>query len=131
MLALIFMALIYFFPVADMAQSAVFVKDYPVLIVIEILVAVLLFVSIFTFRNLRLQKKVTLLSMVLMCSMAVAGGFFLYRDVPQATLEWGGGITLLVLAVIFALLAYRGMSRDQRKLAESRGSLYSTYGKRK
>ncbi len=110
------MAALYIRPIAWSADKAVFLSDFPVLTVINVLIAMLLIISIFTFKNLKLQKTVTRLSLVMMAVIAVAGGFFLYRNAPDATLEWAGGIVLLVIAAIFDLLALRGMSRDERKL---------------
>lgn len=119
LIALGFTALLGFRPIAWVADKAVYLKDAPVLVVIDILVAVLLLISIFTFKNLKLQKKITVLSVMLLAVMAVAGGFFLYNNAPTAKLEWLGGIVLLVLAAIFALLAWRGMNRDQKLLKSS------------
>lgn len=116
LIATCFMAALYVRPIAWVTDKALFVNDFPVLTVIDILIAVLLIISIFTFKNLKLQKTITRLSLLLMAVIAVAGSFFLYRNAPDATLEWGGGIVLLVIAAIFDILALRGMSRDEKKL---------------
>ncbi|MBD5209909.1 MAG: DUF4293 domain-containing protein [Bacteroidales bacterium] len=97
-------------------------KDYPVYLVVNLLIASLLFISIFKYRNLKMQKKVTLLSVVLICCSAVTGGMLLYGPgAPKGAveLEWAGGIVLLLAALLFAIFAYRGISSDQRKLSSN------------
>ena len=116
LIALSFTALIGFRPIAWSADKGVFLTDAPVLLVIDILVAVLLIISIFSFKNIKMQKKITILSLMMMAVLAVGGGFFLYNNAPDATLELFGGIVLLAVSAIFALLAYRGMSKDQKLL---------------
>ncbi len=119
LVALVFMIFVGIRPIASSAGSGIFLTEMPVLVVIEALVGILLFLSIFLFKNLKLQKKVTLLSMVMMAVLGAAGAFFLYNNHPGAEIEWGGSIILLICSLVFAMLAYRGMSRDQRKLRAS------------
>ena len=119
LIALIFMVFIGIRPIAHTAEGPVMLTDMPVLLIVDILIGILLFFSIFMFRNLKLQKKVTVLSMVMMAVLGVVSAFFLYNNCPDASLEWGGGIVLLIFALIFGLLAYRGMSKDERKLKAS------------
>jgi len=113
------MALIGIRPIATAGANEILLSDTPVLLVVDILVCILLLISIFTFKNLRLQKKITLLSAVLMVGLGVGVGIYLYRNAPCASLEFFGGMTFLVPAVIFALLAYRGMTHDQKLLRNS------------
>ncbi|MDE6269437.1 MAG: DUF4293 domain-containing protein [Muribaculaceae bacterium] len=101
----------------DGSVSHVFVKDTPVLLVVNICIAVLLFLNIFMYRNLRRQMKLTLVSMLLLAGSAVACGMVVTVGMPDASLLWTGGVLLLLLALVMAVFAYRGMSRDKRKLA--------------
>lgn len=118
-IALVFMIILGCRPFVHSGTTAMMLSDAPVLLIIDILVAVLLFLSIFLFKNLKLQKKVTILSMVMMAVLGASGAFFIYNNIPDAKLEWGGGIVLLIVSLFFALLAYRGMARDERKLRSS------------
>ena len=97
--------------------SPVFVKDAPVFMVLNILIAVLLFIGIFLFKNIRRQMTVTLASMVLICASIVTFGFVLYVGMPGAHIVWTGGVLLLVAALIAALFAYRGMKKDKKLLS--------------
>ncbi|MDE6198573.1 MAG: DUF4293 domain-containing protein [Muribaculaceae bacterium] len=124
MIATVLMALFAFLPFASVAVGPLAAdlcpKDFPVYLILNLLIAILLFIAIFMYKNLKLQKKVTLLSMVLICCSAVTGGFLLYGpNAPKGVvaLEWGGGVLLLIGALVFALLAYRGIGKDQRTLS--------------
>lgn len=95
-------------------------RDYPVFLVLNILIAVLLFIAIFLFKKPKQQKKVTLLSILLIAASAVTGGLLLYGpNAPKGfvELEWTGGALLLVLALGFALLARKNISKDIRTLS--------------
>lgn len=106
-------------PFAWLGTQPVYVGSYPVLAVLAWLIVALLFIAVFTYRNLRLQKTITMTALLLMIGLAVTGFIYLARLMPEATPEWGGGVLLLTLAAIFDALAYRGMRRDQRRLRSS------------
>ncbi|MDE6043552.1 MAG: DUF4293 domain-containing protein [Muribaculaceae bacterium] len=101
----------------DGTVTAVFMKDTPVLLVVNACIAVLLLLNIFMFNNLRLQMRLTLLSMLLIAGSAVACGFIVTVGMPGSHLIWIGGVLLLLVALIFVIFAYRGMRSDRRKLA--------------
>lgn len=121
-IAAVLIALFSLTPFATVAEFSADLcpKDFPVFFILNILIAVLLLLAIFMYRNLKLQKKVTLLSMVLICCSAVTGGFLLYGpNAPDGAVKlmWAGGVLLLVGALVFAILAYRGIGKDQRTLS--------------
>lgn len=121
LIATVLIVLVNFMPVAQMlpgqgAPTPMFTTDAPILLVIDIVVGVLLFLNIFMFKNLRLQMRVTLLSILLMCVLTVTGAFIIYRNSPVAQVEWTGAVLLLLVALIFALAAYRFMRRDHNLL---------------
>lgn len=91
-IATVLMVLFTFMPFAstttDMQVANLHPKDFPVYMILNLLIAVLLVISIFTFRNLKQQKKVTLLSMMLIVCSAVTGGFLLYGpNAPKGAVE--------------------------------------------
>ncbi len=99
--------------------SKIMVKDYPVLLIVGIVTAVLLLINIFLFKNLHLQKRVTLISLLLMATLCVSALFIIYGSVPGAEIMWVGGVLILIGAMLFALLAYNGMKKDEKKLRDS------------
>lgn len=94
----------------------VFISEAPVLLVLNILVAVLLFIAIFLFKNLRLQMRVTVISMVLIATSMAASAFVVYGGGMATNLIWVGGVLLLLAALVCALAALRFMSRDRNLL---------------
>lgn len=96
--------------------SAVYVKDAPVLLTVSLLVAVLLFFSIFMYKNLKRQMTVTLLSIVLIVATIVTGFFVVYNAYPGAEFVIFGGLLLLVITLVLAIGAYRLMGSDLKKL---------------
>lgn len=99
--------------------TSVIVKDYPMLLIVAIASAVLLLINIFLYKNLQLQKRVALISMLLISVTAATALFIIYGSVPGGQIMWFGGVLLLVGALIFTLMAYRGMKRDEKKLRDS------------
>lgn len=120
LIAVILMAIFCLTPygiqAAEPENVAIFVKDAPVFLVLNLVIAALLVITIFMYKDLRRQKRMTILSMVLICVSIVTGLFILGRAYDSASPVLLGGVSLLVLALIFGLLAYRGMSRDHKLL---------------
>lgn len=123
LLAVVLMCIFCATPLATYASdnsaeslTAVYVKDAPVLLTVSILVAALLFISIFLYKNLKRQMTITLLSIVLIVATIVTGFFVVYNAYPGAEFVLFGGILLLVVTLILALCAYRLMKSDLRKL---------------
>ena len=121
LIAAIFIGVFCFTPFATVAAegaepTAMFVKDAPVLLILNIVVAALLLITIFMYHNLRQLMKMTILAIVLICASMVTSGFVIGVGMENATPVLLGGVVLLVLALLFALLAYRGMKRDHKLL---------------
>lgn len=91
--------------------------DVPVFMVVNIVVALLLFLSIFMYKNTRRQKTLTLISMLLIVVIMATEGLLLYNwNNVYGGIEWLGSIFLLLAALVFALLAYCGISHDEKLL---------------
>ena len=89
--------------------------DVPVFMVVNIVVAFLLFLSIFLYKNTRRQKTLTLVSMLLIVVVIEVLLLYSWND-AYGGIEWLGSIFLLLAALVFALLAYRGINHDERLL---------------
>lgn len=119
LVAAILMAVFCFTPYGTAAGEparAIFVKEAPALLVLNITIAALLVISIFMYNNLKRQMRLTLLAVLLICVSTVTSLFVLGRAYDNATPIFLGGIGLLILAILFGLLAYRGMRRDKHLL---------------
>ncbi|MDE5661295.1 MAG: DUF4293 family protein [Muribaculaceae bacterium] len=96
--------------------AEVYVSDAPVFLVINLVIAALLVIAIFLFRDLRRQMTVTLITIVLVCASIVTCGFIMYAYMPDAELIWTGGVLLLIASLVCAGAAYRFMSKDRALL---------------
>lgn len=103
--------------VAESQPTTLFLKDAPAFLVLNIVIAALLFITIFKFKNLRQQMRLTVLALVLICASMVTSGFILTVGMPGAKPVLLGGIFLPVFALIFGLLALRGMKHDHKLLS--------------
>lgn len=112
------MGTLYSSDIADPSSATLlFPVDVPVFMVVNILVAVMLFVSIFLFRNIKRQKTLTLVSMLLIVLLMATEGLMLYLwNKDNGGIEWFGSIFLLLGALAFTFLAYRGICSDERLL---------------
>ena len=106
-------------PFAWLGTTAVYVSNFPVLAVLTWLIVALLGICIFTFKNLVLQKNIAVISIVLIAILAVTGFIYLSRLMPEAVPEWGGGVLFLILAAVCVFFAFRGMTKDQKRLRSS------------
>lgn len=89
----------------------------PVLFVVGLLIAALLLINIFSYKDTKRQKKMTILSVVLIAVLGCCMTFMVYRAQTEAShIEWLGSIALLIGSVVFALLAYRGIRHDEKLL---------------
>ena len=94
----------------------VYPSSSPAFLVLNIAIAVLLFVTIFLYKNLRLQIKVTLAAIVLLVASAVTCGLIVYNNQPDMSLTFRGGILLLLTAIICTVWARIHMKRDLKLL---------------
>ena len=92
-------------------------SDLPVFLVLNIVTAVLLFLAIFLFKNMRLQKTVTLVSMLLLAVATVTECLLLYNwNSTFGRVEMFGSVLLLLGALVFTLMAYRAIRKDENTL---------------
>lgn len=91
--------------------------DMPVFLTVTSVIALLLFLSIFLYRNTRQQKRLTIVSMLLIVVCCVTEGFVYFGwGTIKAEMEWQGSIFLLLGALLFAMMAYRGITHDEKLL---------------
>lgn len=126
LVAAVLMGVFCFVPMARVAtdlpdpNSVTFLYpiDMPVLFTLNALVGVLLLIAIFLYRNMRRQKMLTLVSMLLIVASIVAEAIVLFTWDGEngSKVKWMGSIFLLVGAFAFAWLAWRGISSDEKLL---------------
>lgn len=127
LLAAICVALFCFLPMACLSfadpaavpdsATLLFPRQNIVFWIVCMVVALLLIVNIFLYKNTRRQKLVTVMTMCLIAVLAACACLMIYQfNAPGASVEWLGSILLLLGAFIFALLAYRGITHDENLL---------------
>lgn len=117
LISAIFVALAGILPYAVTANGVdVCAVQTPVLLCVDILVALLLLIDIFLYRNLRYQMKVTRLALGLIVVLEAAIAAYTCAGLEGATISIIGGIVMPVLALISSFVAFRLMHRDYRLL---------------
>ena len=121
LIAVVVMSLFCFTPWAQVVTTdtvtPLYVTDTPVFLTLNLLIAALLFISIFMYKNLRQQMRVVQLTILLISASIVTGAAILFVGRPEAEQIFAGGTSLLVVALILAIAAYRFMRRDRRILS--------------
>lgn len=117
LISAIFVALAGILPYAVTANGVdVCAVQTPVLLCVDILVALLLLIDIFLYRNLRYQMRVTRLALGLIVVLEAAIAAYTCAGLEGATISIIGGIVMPVLALISTFVALRLMHRDYRLL---------------
>lgn len=117
LISAIFVALAGILPYAVTANGVdVCAVQTPVLLCVDILVALLLLIDIFLYRNLRYQMKVTRLALGFIVVLEAAIAAYTCAGLEGATISIIGGIVMPMLALISSFVALRLMHRDYRLL---------------
>lgn len=103
-------------PGADGAPAPVYVSASVVYLILNLVIAVLLVIALFFFRNLKAQMTVTLVSAILICASLITCGCMVCFAMPEAHLLIFGGISLPIVALVCAVAAYRFMRKDRNLL---------------
>lgn len=80
---------------------------------------VILFIDIFLFNNLRLQKRVCLVCMLFIIASAAVAGCLGYACFNKGYMGWSTVAICPFIAIVATILAYNRMSADQRLLRAS------------
>lgn len=115
LIASIFMGLFCYLPMASVANSEISVYNYPVYLTLNILIALLLIISIFLYKNLARQKTVVKICMMLNVASIITGVLIMY-NMWSEVIEWNGPVLLVVAVLAITLGAYRHIVADERLL---------------
>ena len=98
------------------APSGYYLHTWP-LFTVSLLSALLALVAIFSFKNLRFQKRLCLLELVLLVTVIAMGCVYGYKTISPYSVSWstlGAGAPLL--SFIAVVMAYQRICADDRKL---------------
>ncbi len=105
-----------FRPFACLGETVMTPCGTPAMLIITVLTAVMLFVSIFMFNDLRRQMRVTLVNIMLTIATVVTAGVITFLNDGTALCD---GFFMPIVAIVFEILAYRGMRRDHKLLTSA------------
>lgn len=91
-------------------------KAFPVLLILNILIAVLLLIDIFMYKNLRAQKSVAAICAVLCVASIATQVIILVRAEASFSLVWNGSMICTFCAFVCSLMARYNMNRDEKIL---------------
>lgn len=116
------MVVFLFIPMAttDASAEAIRPKDFPVYMILNVVIALIMFIAIFMYKNPKKQKMVAMMSILLIAASAVTGGLLLFGpNAPQGIvkIEWFGGVMLLMITLALVIAARRGITRDIKLLS--------------
>lgn len=103
-------------PFALVGETVYTMGDFTVLAILNWLIVVLLSLDIFTYKNLKLQKTIAIVTLILMVAQVLSTYIVMSNNISDCEMTWFGGPVFIVFAAIFVLMALRGMSRDMKKL---------------
>ena len=93
--------------------------DFPVMLTLDLLTAVMLLIAIFMFRNMALQKTMVRISALFVVVSAIAGGLAIYNGDYDGVLDFKGGVWALVGALVLIVMAIVRIASDERLLKSS------------
>ena len=83
------------------------------------LVVVLTAIAIFSYKNLKLQKRLCSISIILLIALLISIGVMILGATDEQNLSIDISNVMPVVSLVLLFLAYRGISRDQRILSDS------------
>lgn len=86
------------------------------LFVLSLTTMVLLLIDIFLYRNLPLQKKVCLVSVLFIIATSVTAGALGYGALPEGEIDWSQMVCAPIIALIATVMAYQRMVKDHNML---------------
>ena len=121
-LAMTFMVCIGIYPISyeilNNEMLPIYTGDFAILMILDWLAIVLLFLSIFTFKKLKVQKTLSSLSIFMVLVYGVVQTIIYFNNISDATVSLPN-VIFYILALIFSVLAFRGIAQDERKLRNS------------
>lgn len=101
-------------PYAETGATKLYAYDNWPMAIISLLIIVLLCISIFSYKNLRLQKQITVIAFLFAIIFA-AIAYIANANTEDVTYSIVS-IICLTLSGILDIFAYRAMSKDQKRL---------------
>lgn len=123
-IAAIFTGAYCFMPYAVITDSMgqntnILISDSPILLILNSTITILLLISIFLYKNLRLQMNITKIDIALIIGAIITTLFYTFGVTPQAYPTFQGGIIMLLFSLAFSIAALRRMRYDKKLLSST------------
>ncbi|MDE6810864.1 MAG: DUF4293 domain-containing protein [Muribaculaceae bacterium] len=102
----------------DMASENVSISTWYIF-AISLLSAILPLIAIFTYKNLKLQKRLCILTVISIICVILACAILAYQSFSGAEIQWSSLICAPFISLISVAMAYQRISADQRTIRES------------
>ena len=86
-------------------------------LIIGIISALLPFIAIFCYRNLKLQKALCLITCLFLCATVAVGASFGYNAIADASVTWGQMSFAPLLAFVATVFAWTLIRSDHKRIA--------------
>lgn len=86
------------------------------LFAVSLISAVLPLVAIFAYKQFRLQKRLCLLTMLMLVCVTGASAVVAYNTIPAANVEWSALVCAPFIALVAVILAYQRICSDHKKI---------------
>lgn len=117
LLAVVAMGLACYMPVGVMEAGQVAPVDYPIYLIVNILAAVIVFIDIFLYKNLDVQRRVASVSLLLISVSVISALWIILGLLPAAVApSYNGSALCTIVALILVWRARMLMGRDKKKL---------------
>lgn len=113
--AVILMACFNFSSLATVGNAELVPTDYVFLWVPAAAAVLLMFIDIFMYKNLKLQMKVAIVSVLVMLAVGISAGVVVSRT-EGAEFAWTGAPLFLICAVVLTIFARYCMGKDYKLL---------------
>lgn len=110
------MAAACYMPVGVIENSSTAPTDFPIYLILNILAAIMAFVDIFLYDNLKFQITVAKVTALLALASVITGLVIVYYTVPGMMPAWNGSIVLAACAFLLLLRAQALMKKDRKTL---------------
>lgn len=88
--------------------------------VVSLLSMILPFINIFMYKNLKFQKTLCLIELLIILCVCTLTYLYGYNTFEESTINWNYSMLIApVIAFVATIMAYNGISHDQRILRES------------
>ena len=84
--------------------------------IVSLLSFILPLINIFTFKNLRLQKRVCLIETLFLVAVIAIGAMYGYSGIDGGTISWSSMVCAPFIALVADIMAYNYICSDDRKL---------------